>query len=279
MSRPRPRTSAFTLVELLVVIGIIALLVSILLPALTRARQQANTVRCASNLRQIGLGYFMYTQDYKGWNMNYFSGTNAPIDNFWAGLIAKYVGTKHHGQGGAANRDRNIVRLLLCPNADEPSTGGVYWGNVSIAWNGKEHSPGGGWDWFHTTGAPERWWVGSYGINGHFYSNHSPTDARYFRKLTDVRKSTDVPMFFDCVWVDTWPRTSDATPTNVMGLNPGGGIPTNMTQRVCLNRHQRGINICFADGSVRKVLLTDLRTLQWHRGWATRPFNPPLPKH
>src|SRR5688572_6583319 len=247
MSPARPRTSAFTLVELLVVIGIIALLVSVLLPALTRARQQANIVRCASNLRQLGLGYFMYTQEYKGWNMNYFNGTNAPFDNFWAGLIAKNIGTKNHGQGtSSANPDRNIIKLLLCPEADQPSPiSGEWWGTIHTAWNGKQRAAGGGYEWFHTAGPPERWWVGSYAINGYFYSNHAPTDARYYPKLTAVRKSTDVPMFFDCVWVDTWPRTSDATPTNVLGFNPGGGIPTNMTQRVAVNRHQRGINVCF----------------------------------
>jgi prepilin-type N-terminal cleavage/methylation domain-containing protein len=84
--RPANRRGAFTLVELLVVIGIIALLVSILLPTLNRAREQARRTQCLSNLRSIGQMIHMYANLNKG---QIPIGSSASAANY-AGNVANY---------------------------------------------------------------------------------------------------------------------------------------------------------------------------------------------
>src|SRR5213592_3505194 len=100
------RRTAFTLVELLVVIGIIALLVAILLPALQRARDQANTVKCLSNLRQIGTGLCLYVNDNNGYiplaNIKITAAGTGSVQ--WHNVMWKYIGMPKYADTAAAQQ-------------------------------------------------------------------------------------------------------------------------------------------------------------------------------
>src|SRR3954465_12903189 len=92
MPTPRPsRRRGFSLVELMVVIGIIAVLIGILLPALHRARMQALSVKCKSNLQQIGVSLLIYANNNAGWIYppNHGVIPDRPREEFWPNLVFK----------------------------------------------------------------------------------------------------------------------------------------------------------------------------------------------
>jgi prepilin-type N-terminal cleavage/methylation domain-containing protein/prepilin-type processing-associated H-X9-DG protein len=127
------RSRGFTLVELLVVIGIIALLISVLLPALGSARRQANTVKCLSNLRQIGLAFQLYEKQYKGaWPVVYHHQlAGDPLfypaghgDRSWMDFIAPYmVGQKVIQNASDLDKARLQYDQMKCPSWERPVVG------------------------------------------------------------------------------------------------------------------------------------------------------------
>ena len=234
---------AFTLVELLVVVAIIAILVSIIMPSLGRVRILAEEAKCCSNLAQIQRAYHGYAAAWQGRLLPYIC-NNARPDAFWMAALRKYYGTADEIRG--------------CPTVTELSYG---WGDARTAW-----------------GPVDNCWMdghhGSVAINGWMYDmlpGHWGDDLDY--ESINVPRSSDVPVWFDCSWVDAWPRDTNTPPVDlVIGFNDGG------MGRLCIARHGMAVNVAFADGSARKTPLADLWLLQWHKTYKRQFFDIPEPE-
>ncbi len=243
----------FTLIELLVVISIIAVLMSILMPALGKVRAQAKNSMCKSNLRQWGVVMFMYTADNDG---SFTVGHTEPgsdwqkaWNNCWAGILVSYY------QG---NKD-----FKLCPQAAKTieQNGQAPF----VAWSSSMHPliPVGEY--------------GSYGINWWINNAHpknlkeiiisgEPYPTAYFwRRVDKVQNTHKVPMFLDSTFVLARARhDKDTPPATEMVYAQDYGI-----SRMATNRHNGFTNGVFVDGHADSIGIKQLWTLPWSKGYDT----------
>ncbi len=265
------RKRAFTLVELLVVIAIIALLMSILLPTLQLAREQAKRVVCKANLKQWGVVFRMYANDHDG--------------RFFHGWMGKGGRTKKADQWMSALRRYYInPKLRLCPSATKlaslKSTDASYIENAqsaSEAWGALKPN---GEDWDVEAGD-----YGSYGINAWVCDSLPPPKSNVFVNMKneywrgpDVKNASDIPLFLDCARVELWATVYDSPDRYPFPMAAFYNSAVGQG-RSCILRHcRKGVNSVYLDGSVKDLRLRQLWFQKWHIRYDTQYYkNYPWP--
>ncbi len=272
---------AFTLVELLVVISIIALLIALLLPALARAKTLAVSAMCESNLRQLGIAYSEYTQSEapRGFVLNFWNQGGSWVPAL--GQIFANTQTDNYFPLPTAYQ-----KLIICPATSIPGQGsGAEGTNLGFGVIGTATGPYQA-DWWtaQNSSTPTGWC--SYGFNSWMYDIQDSTpiyqaDAigaggipsafqPYFWSSSQTPAGSQTPLFADSIWQDSWPKPTDPVPSNL-----NGGVindPVNGTNSYCINRHDMAVNVVFADGHAEHVALGNLWTLHWS------PYFTPLSK-
>lgn len=233
------RALAFTLVELLVVIGIIALLISILLPAMSRAQGAARAIACGSNLRQIGATMYMYTATNRGVLPVGCLAINASGGNLvWDTLLSRDLGR----MCSSIYINIDPPPVLKCPNDTVPRPAPYQ---KAIRSYSMVEACSGTW--------PQR--IPNGVAAESYYPATDPNYNKYFRtfKITDIRQSAKVLMVAEAFGVITNPNMAGHA-TGALAQNPNSQLTGYAGMA-----HYKKWNYLFVDGHVE--LLTPIDTV------------------
>jgi prepilin-type N-terminal cleavage/methylation domain-containing protein/prepilin-type processing-associated H-X9-DG protein len=251
------KNKGFTLIELLVVISVIALLMAVLMPVLGRVRKQAKALACQAKLRQWGLALQAYVAENDG----KLPTTVSEQHGYLGALGAMRDRKLQHGTGG--------TDVLLCPMAARPP-GEPWHGATFRAWRSRLLVAK-----LVRVNGSDGYVNGSYGYNMAVADpagfEERDEERRFLSWATmDAGQGPRIPCFFDCT--DPSLGSTGATDNYSLGPPPpfeDSDEPRSPSCQICINRHDGGINMCFLDGSVRKVGLKELWTLKWYRTYDT----------
>ena len=264
------QSSAFTLIELLVVIAIIAILAALLLPALSKAKEQGKSAYCINSLRQIDIAMALYEDDNEGW------------------LHHTPVGSPPNHGKWYMNPRMQAARKVI----DDPNSSDAYWGVAYYAHAGKQvrlwRDPAAKvvdeWRWDYKF-SPDFWLDGAYGINGRFFSavQRSGATGVHPRRRNELDAPTETILVQDA-GEHRLEADGAATTNDALGCNPG--VTRNLSEWRLSGRwglyypeyeiiqewfrHGKN-NTLWGDGHVGSIPITDnaeklMGTIHWYTG-------------